>query len=296
MYVITGATGNTGKPIALSLLAAGKMVRVISRSEEKAKELSDKGAEVLIGDSSDETFLAKAFEGSDTVYAMIPPDWTAVDFYAYQKKMADAIVSAVKKSGVKNVVSLSSVGTHIEENSGVIFGLRYLEQQLNSVDGLNVLHLRPTYFMENVFAQIPIIKHNGIMGSPVKCDITLSMIATKDIADYAAKRLLALNFSGKSVQYLLGQREVTYNEVAKIIGAAIGKPDLAYFEFPYDGLKQALMGMGASESLADSMNTFIGFVNEGKVLGDLKRDAENTTPTSIEEFANTFAYVYNLPQ
>ena len=294
MYVITGATGNTGKLITLSLLAAGKKVRAISRSEAKAKELKEAGAEVLIGDSSDPKFLLKAFEGASAVYAMIPPDWSAKDFYAYQQKMADAIVDAIEKSKVKNVVSLSSVGTHIEENSGVVFGLRYLEQKLNMIKGLNALHLRPTYFMENVFGQINVIKQNGIMGSPVKGDIPLSMIATKDIAAYAAKRLLALDFIGKSVQYLLGQRDVSYNQVAKVFGSAIGKPDLAYVEFPYEGLKQTLLGMGSSESLADSMNTFISYVNTGKVMEDAKRNAESTTPTSIEEFAHTFAYVYNM--
>jgi uncharacterized protein YbjT (DUF2867 family) len=293
MYVIMGATGNTGSPLALALLNAGKKVRVLSRDGEKAKDLVNKNAELLVGDSSDGNFLTKAFTGADAVYAMIPPDWTAKDFYTFQQKMADAIVSAVKNSGVKNVVTLSSVGTHIEEFSGVVYGLRYLEQKLNELEGVNLLHLRPTYFMENTFGQIPVIKQNGIMGSPVKADLKFNVIATQDIAAYAAKRLLALDFKGKGIQYLLGQRDVTYSEIAKVFGAAIGKPDLAYVEFPYEGLKQALMGMGASESMADSMNAFIGKLNEGKVLADAKRTAESTTPTTIEEFAKTFAHVFN---
>jgi hypothetical protein len=132
------------------------------------------------------------------------------------------------------------------------------------------------------------------MGSPVKADLTMNVIATQDIAAYAAKRLLSLDFKDKSIQYLLGQRDVTYNEIAKVFGAAIGKPDLAYVEFPYEGLKQALMGMGASASLADSMNMFIKKMNEGKVMGDAKRTPESTTPTSIEDFAKTFAHVYNM--
>jgi uncharacterized protein YbjT (DUF2867 family) len=132
------------------------------------------------------------------------------------------------------------------------------------------------------------------MGSPVKGDLTMTVIATQDIAAYAAKRLLSMDFKGKGIQYLLGQREVTYNEIAKMFGKAIGKPDLAYVEFPYEGLKQALLGMGASESLADSMNTFIKKLNEGKVSADAKRTPESTTPTTIEEFSKTFAHVYNM--
>ncbi len=56
MYVITGATGNTGKPITLALLEAGKKVRIISRSAEKAKELTDKGAELFVGETSNADF------------------------------------------------------------------------------------------------------------------------------------------------------------------------------------------------------------------------------------------------
>lgn len=294
MYVIMGASGNTGKPLAMALLKAGKKVRVLSRTEDKVKELKAQGAEVMVGESSDVNYLTKAFTGATAVYAMIPPNFAAADFTDYQKKFADAVVEAVKKCNVKYVVSLSSVGTHLEEHSGVVFGLRYMEQKLDAISGLNTLHLRPTYFMENTLGQVGVIKQMGVMGSPVKADLKLSMIATKDIADYAFKRLNSLNFSGKNVQYLLGQRDLTYNEVASVFGKAIGKPDLKYNEFPAAAFKQALMLMGTSENLADNMNRFIDHLNKGKVLEDAKRDAESTTSTSIEEFAHTFAYVYNM--
>lgn len=294
MYVIMGASGNTGKPLAMALLKAGKKVRVLSRTEEKVKELKAQGAEVMIGDSSDVNFLTKAFTGATAVYAMIPPNFSSADFTGYQKKYADSIAEAVKKSGVKYVVSLSSVGTHLEEHSGVVFGLRYMEQKLDAIAGLNTLHLRPTYFMENTFGQIGVIKQMGIMGSPVKADLKLSMIATKDIAEYAFKRLNSLNFNGKNVQYLLGQRDLTYKEVASVFGKAIGKPELQYTEFPPEAFKMALVQMGASESLADNMNKFIDHLNKGRVLEDAKRDAESTTPTSIEEFAHTFAHVFKM--
>jgi len=289
-----GASGNTGKPLAMALLKAGKRVRVLSRTEDKVKELKAQGAEVMVGESSDVNYLTKAFTGATAVYAMIPPNFAATDFTDYQKKFADAVAEAVKKCNVKYVVSLSSVGTHLEEHSGVVFGLRYMEQKLDAISGLNTLHLRPTYFMENTLGQVGVIKQMGVMGSPVKADLKLSMIATKDIADYAFKRLNSLNFSGKNVQYLLGQRDLTYNEVASVFGKAIGKPDLKYNEFPAAAFKQALMLMGTSENLADNMNRFIDHLNKGKVLEDAKRDAESTTSTSIEEFAHTFAYVYNI--
>jgi uncharacterized protein YbjT (DUF2867 family) len=294
MYVVTGATGNTGKPITLALLNAGKKVRIISRSAEKAKELTDKGAELFIGDTSDTEVLIKAFQGATAVYAMIPPNWTAADFTKHQMKHADAMAYALEKSGIKYVVSLSSVGTHLEKDSGVVWGLRYMEQKFNAIPGLNALHLRPTYFMENSLGMIDVVKNMGVMGSPVKGNLKMNMIATKDIAASAAKRLIALDFSGKGIQYLLGQRDLTYSDVARIFGNEIGKQDLKYIEFPFDEFTKAMVGMGASPSMAENMNTFIKSMNEGKVLAEAVRTQQSTTPTSIEEFAKTFAYLYNM--
>ena len=295
MYVITGATGNTGKPIALSLLEAGKKVRIISRDAKKAKGLTDKGAELFIGDTSDAELLKKAFNGATAVYAMIPIDWQAKNYTEHQVKHATAIAEALKFCKVLYVVSLSSQGGHLESNSGVVLGLNKMENIFNEIEGLNTLHLRPTYFMENTLGMVALIKQAGIMGSPVKANLSFPVIATKDIAVYAVKRLLALNFKGHNVQNLLGAKEVTYPEMAKTYGNAIGKNDLNYVEFPYADFKQAMMGqMGASESVADNFNEFIKAMNEGKIMANAKRDAESTTPTTIEEFAHTFKYVYNM--
>ena len=121
----------------------------------------------------------------------------------------------------------------------------------------------------------------------------MPMISTKDIANYAAKRLLNLDFEGNNHQDLLGARNVTYQEIAKIFGNAIGHPDLNYVDFSYADFKGAFMGMGASESVADRMNEFLVRVNAGDVF-IAERNEENTTPITIEEFSQTFKYVYNM--
>ena len=292
MYVITGATGNTGKPITLALLEAGKQVRIISRDPAKAKDLTDKGAELFVGETTDAELLKKAFDGATAVYAMIPIDWQTDDYTAHQVKHAEAIAEALEYCKVPYVVSLSSQGAHLESGSGVVLGLHKMEKRFDAIPGLNTLHLRPTYFMENTLGMIDLIKQAGIMGSPVRADLRFPVIATRDIAAYAAKRLLALDFSGHNLQDLLGARDVTYPEMAKVYGAAIGKPDLQYVEFPYDDFRKAMLEqMGSSESVADNMIEFIKAMNAGKVLEKAKRDAESTTPTSIEDFAQVFAQV-----
>ncbi len=293
MYVITGATGNTGKVIASTLLEAGKKVRIIARDAEKAKELTDKGAVLFQGSTDDVELLKNAFDGATAVYAMLPMNMQAVDYTAFQMNHANAIAEAMKVCNVKNVVSLSSQGAHFESDSGIILGLHKMEQVFNKIDGLNTLHLRPCYFMENTLGMVGRIKEARIMGSPIKGDLSFPMIATKDIANYAAKRLLALDFEGNSYQDLLGARNVTYAEVAKVYGAAIGKPDLNYVQFPYADFKDAFMGMGASENVADKMNEFLVRVNAGDVF-IAKRNEANTTPTKIEEFSHTFNYAYNM--
>jgi uncharacterized protein YbjT (DUF2867 family) len=293
MYVITGATGNTGKSIAMGLLGAGKKVRIISRNAEKAKELVEKGAEFFQGELTDSALLDKAFNGATAVYLLIPPNYASPNFYEYQKNIADIFTAALEKSKVKFIVLLSSIGAQLEENSGVIFGLRYFEQKLNTLSDANVLYLRPAYFMENLFGQIGMIKQFGFAGSPVKADVKLNMIATADIAEYATKRLLSLDFSGKSAQYLLGERELTYPEVTTALGKQIGKPDLKYVESSYEEQKQGMISFGASENVAAGMVKLSELTNQGKLFSGIKRDKESTTKTSIEEFAKVFAYVYN---
>ena len=293
MYVITGATGNTGKIITSTLLEAEKQVRIIARDTEKTKDLTEKGAELFQGSTNDVELLKKAFAGASTVYAIIPMNMQAADYTAFQMEHVNAIAEAMEACHVKNVVALSSQGAHLSSGSGIILGLHNMEERFNQIEGLNTLNLRPSYFMENTLGMVGLIKDAGIMGSPIKADLSFPIIATKDIANYAAKRLLALDFEGNNHQDLLGSGNVKYAEIASVYGAAIGKPDLNYVQFPYEDFKGAFMGMGASESVADKMNEFLVRVNAGEIF-IAERNEENTTPTTIEEFSHTFGYVFNL--
>jgi uncharacterized protein YbjT (DUF2867 family) len=169
-----------------------------------------------------------------------------------------------------------------------------MEEAFNAIPGLNVMHLRATYFMENTLGQIGAIKAMGAMGSPVKADMPFPIVATKDIAAVALKHLQGLNFTGKNVEYVLGQRDVTYNEIASVIGKAIGKPDLKYYAVTYEEGTKAMIQMGMGESVVSRMMEFIKAMNEGKVMEETKRNSSNSTPTTLEEFAQTFKAIYNM--
>jgi uncharacterized protein YbjT (DUF2867 family) len=190
-------------------------------------------------------------------------------------------------------VVLSSVGADKPDKTGPVVGLHNLEKKLGAIPGLNSLYLRPAGFMENLLFQVGVIKAFGTMAGPVKGDLPIPMIATRDIGDAAAHALLQLDFQGKSTRELLGARDVTNTEAAKIIGAAIGKPDLTYKQMPASQLKPGFVQMGMSSNMADLLLELADAQNSGHLKALEPRSPRNTTPTTLETFvAEVFAPAY----
>jgi len=279
--------------VAKNLLAHGQKVRVVGRNAARLQPLAAESAEIFIGDVTDARALTKAFKGAESAYVMLPPDPTSNDFRALQERANDAIVSAVRSAGVKNVVSLSSIGADQASGTGPVVGLYNLEQKLNQIDGANVLHLRAGYFMENTLPQVGAIRMTGNVVGPLRPDLKLGMIATRDIGAVAADALLRLEFRGKQTQELQGQRDLSYTELAAIIGKAIGKPSLGYVQAPNEQMKAAMAQMGMSENLVGLILEMAGALNAGHMRALEPRSARNTTPTSYETFvAEEFVPAY----
>jgi uncharacterized protein YbjT (DUF2867 family) len=294
MIVITGATGNTGKPAADALLAKGEKVRVIGRDASKLQTFVQKGAEACVGSVEDPAFLRKAFQGAQAAYLLIPPDMQTSDYRGHQEKITAAYVAAIAETKVPYVVTLSSVGADLTEKSGPILGLHHLETKLNAIKGLNVLHLRPAGFMENLFMSVQPLRTMGMLPGPAPADTPEAMIAARDIGAYAAERLHARDFSGSSVQELHGQRDVTMKEVASIIGNAIGKPKLGYMQVPFLMLEPAMVQTGMQKSTAALLIEMWKSMNAGTLKPHEPRNAKNTTLTSIETFVSeVFAPAYS---
>jgi uncharacterized protein YbjT (DUF2867 family) len=284
MYVITGATGNTGNVVAERLLAQGEKVRVVGRDPKRLERFTQKGAESFIADATDAGALTKAFAGAEAVYAMIPPNIGSPDVLAYQESVSDALCSAIEKNGITYAVVLSSVGADRSHGTGPVVGLHNLEKKLEGIPGLNVRFLRAGYFMENLLPQAGVIRSVGMMAGPFKEDLLLPMIATRDIGAFAAENLLKLDFAGKSTHELQGPRDVTYAEVAKIVGAAIGKADLAYRLVTAAQLKPVMMQMGMSSNMADLLLEMADALNSGHMKMLESRSPATTTPTTLETF------------
>jgi uncharacterized protein YbjT (DUF2867 family) len=284
MYVITGATGNSGHVAVEGLLAKGKKVRALGRSQEKLQALAARGAEPFVCDLTDAAALAKAFSGAQGVYAMVPPDMAAQNYRGLQDRATDALAKALTEANVRYVVSLSSFGADKADKTGPVLGLHLREERLNAIAGLNVLHVRAGYFMENTLAQIGIIKSMGVAAGPLRAELELPMIAARDIGAFAAERLALLDFSGSQTHELLGERNISMAEAAGIIGRAIGRPQLSYVRVPNDQVIEAFRQMGASESTAKSMIEMTEALNSGHMAALEKRTAQNSTPTSFEIF------------
>lgn len=296
MFVITGATGNIGSNVAGQLLARGEKVRVIGRTAGRLQWLADKGAEVAVGNLKDAAFVTRAFKGATAVFAMIPPDYSATDFRAYQNEVGASLATAIRNGGVQYVVNLSSQGADLSSGSGPIMGLRDQEERLNRLEGFNILHLRPTYFMENLLMNIPLINQRGITGSAVRGDLKFAMIATRDIADQVVGLLVNRNFTGKPIRDLLGQRDLSLNKATSVIGRSIGMPDLQYLQFSYDDAARGMREMGISADVGRLFMEMSRALNEGMFAVDRPRTVQNTTPTSIEAFAGTFAEAFAASQ
>jgi uncharacterized protein YbjT (DUF2867 family) len=288
-HVILGASGNTGSVVSNFLLSKGKKVRVVGRDAGRLQSFVGKGAEAFTADLSDAAALTKAFSGARAAYLMLPPVSSRED----QERESDAIAKAVKESGVRYAVNLSSYGAHAPKGTGPIEGLHSAEQKLNAISGLSVLHLRPAYFMENNLAAIDMIQGMDMFGHALLPDLKMPMIATRDVGAYAGQRLLELNFSGKQTRELLGERDLTITEVTAVIGRAIGKPNLRYTQFSYDQMQQGLTQAGFSPKKAAIYIEMFKAINDGVIAAQEPRSPENTTPTSFETFVQeVFAPAY----
>jgi uncharacterized protein YbjT (DUF2867 family) len=293
MYVVLGASGNSGHIVAQNLLARQQKVRVVGRNAAHLQPHAAQGAEIFIGDITDAAAITKAFNHADSAYVMIPPNLASDDPRGYQERVSDAIAAAVKSTGIKNVVSLSSIGADKNKGTGPIVGLHNLEQKLNQIDSANLLHLRAGYFMENTLPQVGAVRMAGAVIGPVRPDLKFPMIASRDIGAAAADALLNLAFRGKQTRELLGQRDLDYTEVAAIIGKAIGKPDLKYLNAPDDQVRAALIQNGMSDQVARLILELASALNSGHIRALESRSSRNTTPTSYETFvADTFVPAY----
>ena len=291
-FVVTGSLGNISKPLAEKLVAAGHDVTVVSSKSDKTAQIEALGAKAAIGSVEDVAFLTKTFAGADAVYTMVPPHFGAADWKKYIAGIGENYAEAIHASGVKNVVNLSSLGAHMPENCGPVSGLFFVEKSLNALEGVNVRHLRPGSFYTNLLAQIGMIKQMGIMGSNYGEGATIVLVNPADIADVAFEEIQNLSFKGKSIRYIASDEKTT-NEIAAVIGKAIGKPELPWVNFKDEDTLAGMLQAGVPQEIAKNYAEMGSAMRSGEMASDyLKNKPTVFGQTKLEAFAPVFAAVY----
>ena len=221
MFVVVGATGNTGSVVADTLLSQKQPVRVVVRSADKGVAWKAKGAEIAVASLEDVPAMTKALEGATGLYLLVPPNYGAMAWLSEQRQRMDQAAQAVKASGIMQVVFLSSIGAHIAEGTGPIRAARYGEQALGAV-AKHLTVLRPCYFMENWVPGIGMAKEQGILPTFIAPTAKVPMISTRDIGRVGAEQLMA-GGRGKQIVELAGPEEYSPNQVATALGQILGK-------------------------------------------------------------------------
>ncbi|MDN3595563.1 NAD(P)H-binding protein [Zunongwangia endophytica] len=292
--VILGATGTVGSKIAKILLEEGKRkVKLLARNPEKLKDFKNLGAEIIVGDVNDVNVLTKTFATVDSAFLILPDNVKAENTRAYQRQVTSSYIEAIQQSGIKHIVNMSSLGSHMHEGNGMMAGTGEQEVRLNQLEDVNVVHIRSAYFMENWLRTIGLVKSKGINGTAAVGDHAIPMVATQDVAQVAAAHLSNLDFTGKSVHPVMGPRDYTYAEFTSSIGKAIGQPDLPYVQIPAEQAKHIFLGNGFSEDFVDNLLGMALAVKDG-IFNYQKRDVFTTSPTTAEAFiADTYLPIYN---
>jgi uncharacterized protein YbjT (DUF2867 family) len=262
MYVVTGATGNTGKIVAERLLALGQQVRVVVRHAEKAAQLAAQGAEVAIADLNDERALEQALRGAHGLYYISPPDLRAKSFIAERKQLTERIAKLVVRAGVGHVVLLSSIAAHHPSGTGPIVSTHNAEQQLLAA-GVASTFVRAAYFVENWAAVLPAAKQDGVLPAFFPADLRIPMVATPDIGEVAAQALLD-GPRGVRVIELSGPEDASPNDVARAVGQLLGR-SVSVAEAPLDAVVPTFTGFGMSTDFAQLFRELYAGIQSGRV-------------------------------
>lgn len=280
---ITTPTGNIGRQLTHRLLdRGGTQLILLARNPDKLKKEQARGAKVVQGDLEDAASIKKATQGADALFFLCPPSFGVPNYRAYYGKLAKIGADAVKVNKIKHTVLLSSIGAHLSKGTGPILGLHDAEKIFSQVTK-SLTILRPAWFMENHLEFLDSIKNMNSIFMPLSGDVTLPMIATVDIAERAARVITAAAPSRPKIVPLHGPKDYSLDECARIISQGIGK-EVRHVQVPPAKAKEAMIGVGASEGVADTMLEMYAGLQAGKITDEVKRSATTTTPTTFETF------------
>lgn len=287
--IITGSLGNISHPLTKELVQKGHTVTVISSNPEKQKDIEAIGAVAAIGSLEDVGFLTTTFTGADVAYCMIPPAGFAnPDRIAYYQEIAGNYVQAIQQSGVKRVIHLSSFGADLDKGTGIILGAHHAEVMLNKLADVALTHMRPTYFYYNLYNFAEMIKNAGAMIANYGED-KIPLVSPIDIAAAIADEII--HPSGRKIVYVASD-ERTGNEIASILGAATGKPDLKWVITTDEQIQSGMEAHGIPPILATNLVAMYASLRSGAMSAEYYRNKPVSGKIKLEDFAKEFAAAF----
>lgn len=293
--VVTGSLGNVGKPLVAQLVQMGYEVIVVSRSDKNKEEIANMGATAAIGSVKDIAFMKTVFRGADAAYCMIPPDYSDPDQIGHYSSVARSYAEAIPGSGIKKIVHLSSWGADLDKGTGFILGSYHAENILNTIPDISITHLRAGFLYYNLFGFVDMIKQTGNIVSNYGGDDKIVMTAPADIATAAAEELTHIDKDETRIKVrYIASDDRTGNEAAKILGAAIGKPDLQWIAISDEEMEKSMIQKGVPQHTIDNAIALNRSIHNGNMRGNYdKVGAYPTGKIKLKDFAKEFAAVYN---
>jgi len=290
--IVTGSLGHISKPLTTTLVQKGHAVTVISSQPAKQKDIEILGATAAIGSLEDVAFLTATFTGADAVYCMVPPNNyfdQSLDLWAYYRRLGHHYAQAIEQSGVKRVVNLSTIGAHLDKGSGILLGAHDVQNILNKLPSdVAITHMRPVAFYYNLFAYVDMIKTAGLIAANYGADNMIPWVSPIDIAAAVAEELVT-PFTGRKIRYVVSE-ELTGNETARILGAAIGKPDLKWILISNEEVQGRLEAIGMNKQIAAGLVEMYASLHSGLLSEDYNRNRpEQLGKVKMKDFALEFA-------
>lgn len=295
--VVTGSLGNISKPLTEKLVAKGHSVTVISSKAERKKAIEALGAKAAIGTMEDVDFLIATFKGADVVYLMEALAYGSffdknLDFIAANTRIGSNYKQAVEQSGVRRVVHLSSIGTHTSKGIGILEFHYNVENILKELpDDVSIKFMRPVGFYYNMFQYIQTIKSQGAIVQNYGGDEKEPWVSPLDIAAVITEEI-EKPFDGREIRYIASD-EVSPNVVAKILGEAIGKPDLKWLVIPDEQLLDGMIASGMNPQTAKGFVEMNAARRGGVLYEDYYRNRPKLGSIKLKDFAKEFAVVFN---
>ncbi len=278
-------TGHVGSAVVDFLLEFGGGIRVtlLGRRPTKLRDFVRRGAEMAVGSQDDADYLTKATYGSDALFWVTPPGYGSDNVRAFQNRLGQAAARAIRANGISRVVNLSSIGAESASGVGPINGLHDVEGLLDEAS-TNITHLRPGFFFENLLWQLDSIRRSNKISLPISGSRRFPMIATRDIGRFAAARLASRGWMGHFVSELHGPADLSFDEVAGVLSETLGRK-ITHTKCSPSDARRAMIDSAMSENAADVMIELYDAVETGRLRPLEPRSPQNTTSTTLAEFA-----------